>query len=177
MKVFITRHGQTDWNIEKKVQGRTDIELNSKGIEQAYQTKENLKEEKIDIIFCSPLKRAKQTANIINEDRNVPIIYDERLIEICYGENEGKIHDEFDYDGFWSIVNTHEYKNAENVNNFIKRVEGFMKELKKRKEENILIVTHNGVCRAINVYFKGIPEDNNLIKLGIKNCEVVKYNS
>ncbi len=176
MKILVTRHGQTDWNVEKRIQGRTDIELNNKGIEQAYQTKENLKNEKIDLIICSPLKREKQTADIINKDRNIPIIYDERLLEICYGENEGRLHDDFDYDGFWSIVNTHEYKDAENVNKFIQRAHNFLNDLKNRKEENILIVTHNGVCRAINTYFNGIPNDNNIIDLGIKNCEVVKYN-
>ena len=176
MKILVTRHGQTDWNVEKRIQGRTDIELNNKGIEQAYQTKENLENEKIDLIICSPLKRAKQTADIINKDRNMPIIYDERLLEICYGENEGRLHDDFDYDGFWSIINTHEYKEAENVNKFIQRVHNFLNDLKNRKEENILIVTHNGVCRAINTYFNGIPNDNNIIDLGIKNCEVVKYN-
>ncbi len=176
MKILVTRHGQTDWNVEKRIQGRTDIELNNKGIEQAYQTKENLKNEKIDLIICSPLKRAKQTADIINIDRNLPITYDERLLEICYGENEGKLHNDFDYDGFWSIVNTHKYKDAENVNEFIQRVHHFLNDLKNRKEENILIVTHNGVCRAINTYFNGIPEDKNIIELGIKNCEVVKYN-
>ncbi len=176
MKILVTRHGQTDWNVEKRIQGRTDIELNNKGIEQAYQTKENLENEKIDLIICSPLKRAKQTADIINKDRNIPIIYDKRLLEICYGENEGRLHDDFDYDGFWSIVNTHEYKDAENVNKFIQRVHNFLNDLKNRKEENILIVTHNGVCRAINTYFNGIPDDNNIIDLGIKNCEVVKYN-
>ena len=176
MKILVTRHGQTDWNVEKRIQGRTDIELNNKGIEQAYQTKENLENEKIDLIICSPLKRAKQTADIINKDRNIPIIYDERLLEICYGENEGRLHDDFDYDGFWSIVNTHEYKDAENVNKFIQRVHNFLNDLKNRKEENILIGTHNGVCRAINTYFNGIPNDNNIIDLGIKNCEVVKYN-
>ncbi len=177
MKILVTRHGQTDWNVEKRIQGRTDIELNNKGIEQAYKTKENLKNEKIDLIICSPLKRAKQTADIINIDRNITITYDERLLEICYGENEGKLHDEFDYDGFWNIVNTHEYKEAENVNKFIQRVHNFLNDLKNRKEENILIVTHNGVCRAINTYFNGIPEDKNIIELGIKNCEVVKYNT
>lgn len=176
MKILVTRHGQTDWNVEKRIQGRTDIELNNKGIQQAYQTKEILKNEKIDLIICSPLKRAKQTADIINIDRNIPIAYDERLLEICYGENEGKLHNDFDYDGFWSIVNTHEYQNAENVNEFIQRVHSFLEELKNRKEENILIVTHNGVCRAINTYFNGVPENKNIIELGIKNCEVVQYN-
>lgn len=54
MKILVTRNGQTDWNVEKRIQGRTDIELNKKGIEQAYKTKENLKNEKIDLIICSP---------------------------------------------------------------------------------------------------------------------------
>lgn len=174
-KIFVTRHGQTDWNAQKRIQGRTDIELNSKGIEQAYQTKEILKNTNIDLIICSPLKRAKQTADIINIDRNIPIIYDERLLEICFGENEGKNKYTFDYAGFWNIINTHEYKDAENVNEFIKKIGAFLDDIKRYKEENILIVTHNGVCRAINVYFNGIPEDKNLIKLGIKNCEVVSY--
>ena len=170
MKILVTRNGQTDWNVEKRIQGRTDIELNKKGIEQAYKTKENLKNEKIDLIICSPLKRAKQTADIINIDRNIPIIYDKRLLEICYGENEGRLHNDFDYDGFWNIINTHEYKDAENVNKFIKRVHDFLEHIKKYEQENILIVTHNGVCRAINIYFNGIPEDKNIINLGIKNC-------
>ena len=175
MRILVTRHGQTEWNVEKRIQGRTDIELNDKGIEQADHTKKNLENEKIDLIICSPLKRAKQTADIINKDRNIPIIYDERLLEICYGENEGRLHNDFDYDGFWNIINTHEYKDAENVNKFIKRVHDFLEDIKKYEQENILIVTHNGVCRAINIYFNGIPEDKNIINLGIKNCEVVKY--
>lgn len=175
MKILVTRHAQTDWNVEKRIQGRTDIELNNKGIEQAYQAKENLKNEKIDLIICSPLKRAKQTADIINIDRSIPIIYDERLLEICYGENEGRLHNDFDYDGFWNIINTHKYKDAENVNRFIKRVHDFLEDIKRYKQENILIVTHNGVCRAINIFFNGIPKDNNIINLGIKNCEVVTY--
>ncbi len=56
MKLLVTMHGQTDWNVEKRIQGRTDIELNNKGIEQAYQTKENLNNEKADLIICSSLK-------------------------------------------------------------------------------------------------------------------------
>ena len=175
MRILVTRHGQTNWNVERRIQGRTDVELNNKGIEQAYETKEKLKSENIDLIICSTLKRAKQTAEIINIDRNIPIIYDERLIEICYGEIEGKLHDDFDYDGFWNIVDTHEYKDAENVNNFIKRIYEFLNEIKKYKEKDILIVTHNGVCRAINTYFNGIPKDKDITNLGIDNCEVVEY--
>ena len=74
-----------------------------------------------------------------------------------------------------AVINTPKYKDAENVNDFLKRVYSILDDIKNYEEKNILIVTHNGVCRAINTYFNGIPEDNNLVKLGIQNCEVVNY--
>lgn len=89
MEILLTRHGQTEWNVLGKVQGRADIELNEKGIQQAEETGEALKNEKIDLIICSPLKRAKQTADIICKNRKIPIIYDEDVIERDFGEFEG----------------------------------------------------------------------------------------
>ncbi len=175
MKILVTRHGKTDWNEEGRLQGRTDIHLNSIGIEQAKETKEKLKNEKIDLIICSPLTRAKQTADIINEERNIPIRYDERLIEMCYGEYEGKIFEEIDYFDFWNISDLSKAQGAETINGLLKRVAEYIEELKNYKEENILLVTHNGICRAINAYFNGIPENNNILALGIKNCEFVEY--
>ncbi len=55
MEILLTRHGQTEWNLLKKVQGKADIELNEKGIQQAEETRDFLKNEKIDLILCSPL--------------------------------------------------------------------------------------------------------------------------
>lgn len=175
MKLLVVRHGQTDWNVQRKIQGRTDNPLNEVGKSQAYETKKLLKNEKIDLIICSNLKRAQQTAEIINESRNIPIKYDDRIIEISYGENEGKSASEFDYEGIWDIDKDIKYKDAENVKELIKRIYSFLDEIKEYDEKNILLVTHNGVCRVINTYFNGIPEDKNFIKLGIKNCEAVKY--
>ena len=60
MEILLTRHGQTEWNLLKKY--KADIELNEKGIKQAEETRDSLKNEKIDLILCSPLKRAIQTA-------------------------------------------------------------------------------------------------------------------
>ena len=68
MKILVTRHGQTDWNLDKKVQGKADIELNEKGRQQAEETKKLLDYKDIDLIICSPLIRARQTAEIINKE-------------------------------------------------------------------------------------------------------------
>ena len=74
MEILLTRHGQTEWNLLGKVQGKADIELNKKGMQQAEETRYYLENEKIDLILCSPLKRAVQTAEIINQGRNIPMI-------------------------------------------------------------------------------------------------------
>ena len=102
MKWYVIRHGQTDWNLENKVQGKADVSLNTKGVEQAEKTKEKLENEKIDLIICSTLARAKETAQMINKDRNIPIIYDDEISERDFGEFEGSKQDDFDFEGFWS---------------------------------------------------------------------------
>ena len=62
MKIYIIRHGQTDWNVQRKIQGTSDIELNSTGIKQSEEARKIVKELELDFIICSPLKRARKTA-------------------------------------------------------------------------------------------------------------------
>ena len=81
MRILITRHGQTDWNLQKKVQGRADISLNENGKNEAKEIHNKLKDEKIDLIISSPLDRTRETSELIRGDRDIPIILDERIIE------------------------------------------------------------------------------------------------
>lgn len=174
--IYITRHGQTDWNIKHKVQGKADIELNAVGKKQAIEVGKKLLAEKIDLIICSPLKRAKQTANLISEGRNIPIIYDENISERDFGEFEGKIKEDFDFNDFWSYKKNIKYKKAENIRNFFDRIYLFLDEvIEKYPNKNILLVTHGGVSIPVKCYFNGIPEDDNLLALALSNCEYFKY--
>lgn len=93
--LYIMRHGRTDWNALHKLQGRTDIPLNEQGREMAIAAHEEYKDVNIDICYCSPLIRAKETAEIVLSGRNIPIITDERLVEMCFGDYEG-IQNSFD---------------------------------------------------------------------------------
>lgn len=86
MKIYIVRHGKTDWNVSGLIQGKTDIPLNKIGEKQAEIAKEKI-EDKIDICFSSPLKRAIKTAQILSD---VNPIIDKRLVERNMGEFEGK---------------------------------------------------------------------------------------
>ena len=173
MKIYVTRHGQTDWNVQGKTQGRADIELNEVGINQAKQTREELKNVDIDLIICSPLKRAKKTAEIINEGRNIPIIFDDQIMERDFGEFEGE---KIKFDEFWDYNAHPRYEKAETIQEIISRISNFLDKIKEEyKDKNILIVTHGGVSIAINCYFKGIPEDGKLINYCLHNCEVQEF--
>lgn len=176
MKLIIVRHGQTNFNLERKLQGVTDNELNDNGKNQAEQTKEKLENETFDLILCSPLIRARQTADIINKERKVKIIYDERLIERDFGEFEGKYIKEYNVDEFWSYLQNKKYQKAENIREFLDRVYSFLDEIKEKyKNKNILIVAHAGISVAVECYFNGIPKDDKLVEIRLKNCKYRKY--
>lgn len=176
--IFITRHGQTNWNVQKKVMGRCDEPLNEVGLNQAKETRNNLLDTNIDLIICSPLKRAKQTAEIINEGRNIPIIYDDRIIERDFGEFEGKETKDFDFHGYWNYYKNEKYEFAENIQVFFNRVYNFLEDItEKYDNKNILIVAHGGISIPVACFFnQNIPEGS-LIEAGLVlgNCEVKEY--
>jgi broad specificity phosphatase PhoE len=170
-----------------KLQGRKDIELNEVGQEQAEMTRNKLKNEKIDLIISSSLKRAKQTAEIINKEFNVDILEEERLVERGYGDFEGitkielkemkkkdsRIEDACNY-----IKNISIY-NMETMQDLCKRIYDFLDEIThKYKDKNILLVTHGSASIPIKCYFMKYPLENLVDRekiKGLENCEVVKY--
>jgi len=178
MKILITRHGQTNWNVQKKVMGRCDEPLNEKGLEQAEETRNELLDKSIDLIICSPLKRAKQTAEVINRNRNIPVIYDDRIIERDFGEFEGLETKDFDFHGYWNYYKNDKYERAENIQEFFKRVYGFLDDIiEKYPDKNILVVAHGGISIPVSCYFsKNIPEGP-LVDAGLVlgNCQVASY--
>ena len=172
MNIYIVRHGQTDWNIQDLVQGSTDIELNTLGIEQANQVAEQLKNINFSVIYASPLTRTINTAKIINKYHNIDIITEKRIIERCFGNFEGTngLKNKFDY---WDYELNLDDNNVESVKILFKRIRDFLLEiyeLYKDTDTNILIVTHGGTAIAINAIINNIT--SNLFSLGIKNCEV-----
>lgn len=177
MRLLLTRHGQTDWNVAGKIQGKTDIELNETGIKQAEETREKLLGEKIDLIISSPLKRARKTAEIIGRGRNIPILFDKGIEERCFGKFEGKTAEEFDFDEIWNYKINKQYEDAESVGALFERVQGFLRKLKEEyQDKTVLLVTHGGVTVPIRATLEGIPEEMEVLRgLGIDNCEVKEY--
>ena len=153
--IYVTRHGQTDWNVQKKVMGRCDEPLNETGLAQAEETRKSLSDTPIDIIIC----------------------YD-RIIERDFGEFEGKETKDFDFHGYWNYYKNEQYQSAENIQSFFKRVYEFLEDItKKYKGKNVLVVAHGGISIPVNCFFnKRIPEGS-LVEAGLVlgNCQVATY--
>ncbi len=178
MKVYVVRHGQTEWNVQKKVMGRVDAPLTEIGIEQANEVSKNLENIDIDLIICSPLKRAKQTAEIINNNKNVPIIYDDRIIERYFGNLEGVSIDSINFNEYWDYYKNLNDNNIETMQEMFKRIYDFLDIIKEKYEDkNILLVTHGGVGMPINCYFQNSIPKGSLKEKGfqLKNCELKEY--
>lgn len=176
--IYLTRHGQTDWNAINRIMGTVDMPLNTLGLEQAKQKQNDLLEAKIDLIICSPLLRAKQTADIINKNRNIPIIFDDRICERNFGEFEGKTIEDFDFASYWDYYKNNHYDNSENVQDFFDRIYKLLDDIiLKYKDKNVLLITHGGVGMAVECYFKKEIPKGSLInsKISLDNCEIKKY--
>lgn len=188
MDILVTRHGQTDWNVLGKLQGKTDIELNNTGRMQAEEVGKSIQNERIDLIITSPLKRAKETAQIINKSLNVPIIEDERIIERGFGDYEGVTLVDFDKqkvlypqcNELWNYPLNVEINNVETMHDFFARVYNFFDEItEKYNDKRILVVAHGGTSVPIKCYFNKIQlnEFTNKKLLGnFSNCQVLKFN-
>ena len=182
MKIYVIRHGETDWNLKRKIQGNTDVELNKNGIEQAKKLKNILETYNIDIIISSPLKRARKTAEIINESIKCTIIFNENLRERGYGEFEGSAIEVLEKDEIIKSGALHnyfinkKYKGVEPIKDIFNRVKQTIDELKSEyKDKNILLVTHGATIAVIEACLNGIGEDGKIDKSNTKNCEIKTF--
>lgn len=160
MRLYFVRHGETDWNVGKRLQGRTDIPLNQKGVDLAKATGRALRDVPFSRAFTSPLRRAFKTAELILEGREVPIIPDRRIIEIAFGEYEGLCTREEGFEipdpGFLNFFhNPSEYQPPEGGESFeelMARTREFIQDITAREEweeERILITTHGAAVRGL----------------------------
>ena len=164
MKLYFIRHGETVWNTQAKLQGKSDIPLNEKGVALARVTGEALADVPFAAIYSSPLKRALQTAQLVAGDRDVPIVTDRRLEEISFGIWEGlschKDHYEIPSDSFQDFfLDPFGYQppaQGETVRHVCGRTADFLEELIRKmgkEESNVLISCHGCTLRALMNYF------------------------
>jgi len=161
MRITTIRHGETDWNRERKPQGSRDIELNEAGIMQAEKLAVRLANEPCDIIYTSDLLRAKKTAEIINTRHSVEIVASSQLRESSFGEFEGKtLNDPETVEAFGKFIN-------DRTPAYFAQVQNYLKEILICGKENVFIVAHFGTIRAIICGLLELHiEDRNLFTVG-----------
>lgn len=163
MRLYMMRHGETDWNKKHLWQGQTDIPLNAKGRYVAELTREGMKEIHLDIAFCSPLCRAKETAEIVLRGRNVPLIVDERIIEMGFGPLEGKDMRDVTDETRIFFEHPEQYvvpEDAEGFDEVLAREKSFLDELVANpayQDYNVLIATHGAALRGLMAVLEEKP--------------------
>ena len=175
MKIYLVRHGETDWNQAGRLQGQTDIALNAQGLEQAREAAERLKEVPFEIAFCSPLIRAKRTAETIIGDRKITLTTDERLRELNFGPWEGVDIRSIKDAASQPFTNPGSYippVGAESFAQLYKRSGEFVDQVLLPLEgtyETVLVVAHGGVNRSILNPVLNIPVDD-FWRMHMGNC-------
>lgn len=175
--IYLVRHGETYWNRKHIMHGQYDIPLTYKGVQQAKQLAIKLKQKHFDICYCSPLQRAKKTANeILIYHRNIPVIYDDRLMEIKKGLLEGErvasenmlLHEN---------PRTLDKYGIESKADFFLRVSSLLDEIiQKYPDKEILIVSHSGTVKMA-MFYANAPKkyvDEAYYDLHIKNCDCIE---
>jgi 2,3-bisphosphoglycerate-dependent phosphoglycerate mutase len=151
-ELLIIRHGETDWNRERRLQGHIDIELNALGLEQADRLGRALAQESLDVLISSDLKRARQTAEAIARYQKITVQPDRHWRERAYGDCEGLTYDD------WARVNPVEYaawknreldlipQGGESLRQFFQRIEAVAHTTAQQYSgQRIAVVVHGGV--------------------------------
>ena len=174
-KLLIVRHGKTEWNKLNMAQGRNDIPLNEDGILEAQELVKHINLENVDYCITSPLKRARQTAEILCTDK-IPITYDTRLVERSFGLLEGTHIDKDFIKKQWDYkLNTNEY-NIETIKECLARAGAFLNYINDYcYDDNVLVVSHGCLIKCLHYCIQGYDENADFQDFFPKNTTLYEY--
>ena len=152
-----------------------DEPLNEAGIIQAIKVGKEIRKLNVNKVYCSPIQRAKDTLKLFELNTNIPVIIENRIKERSMGKYEKVPFEDLKWDEFWNYNSDKLYPELETMKSVYERILEFLNELKSSKSnDNILLVTHGGISRAIYWYFNGIPENGNSSDIN-ENCKIYSY--
>lgn len=180
--LYIMRHGRTDWNDRHKLQGRTDIPLNAEGRQMAEKAAEEYRSVPLDVCWCSPLIRARETAEILLRGRDVPILTDDRLLELSFGSYEGLENSFSIPDCPVNVIfqapekYTASVGGAETFDELFARTGAFLREVidpLMKEGKDVLIVGHGVMNLSIISQVRNLPRKD-FWSTGIENCKMIR---
>lgn len=177
-RLYLVRHGETEWNRFSKVQGRTDTELSEEGIKQARLLAGRLAGEDIDFIYSSSLKRALKTAEIVADYKRCEIVKSDKYHEICLGPWEGMTINEIKekysehFRAYKEDPANFRLQGAETFMDLTERTYNAILDIvEHHKGSNILVVSHGTAIKAAIIRILGI-DIINYTKFRVDNASV-----
>lgn len=181
MKLYIIRHGQTDWNVQGKIQGRQDIPLNAAGRLQAQALAEGMRTRPVTAIYSSPQLRAMETAGAIAALQGVPVEQLPQLVEISYGQWEGRTAEDILttdrelYESWWQHPATVAPPGGETLNDVDSRCSQAWSMIRSSIKGDTAIVAHGGTLAHFIVHLlKGQPEAKEIV-VGNSSITTIDY--
>lgn len=178
-KIYLTRHGETEWNRQHRFQGNKDSNLTEKGILGAELLADRIEDIELDHIISSPLMRAYKTAEIARGSKDLEIITHNGFKEINLGDFEGMTYMDIkkEHTHLLSAIEedplNNRYPNGENLKEFYNRVIDTFKEvIEKHKNKTTLIVAHGGTIKCIEAYIRKFKLSNDWMGNVVKNCSL-----
>ncbi len=169
--LYLVRHGETEWNRQRRMQGRLDSKLTAEGREHARRNGELLAREAVEQMVVSPLGRTRETADLLRTGCAVPVTYDERLVERHCGAWEGLTIDEIEarYPDEWSARLRdpfhHRPPAGENLPDMLQRIAPLARQLATLPVRRLAIVSHGISGRVLLTHFLGLqPADANRVR-------------
>jgi broad specificity phosphatase PhoE len=164
--IVLIRHGETDWNIEGRYQGQADPPLNSKGLHQAHRLAKELINSAIEVLYTSPLKRTRQTAEVISQQLGIMPIDEPRYMEIDQGDWQTRLRSDIEnlYPDLFNAWQTDPWKvtppGGEHLSEVQSRVYAALDEsIQEYSNQKIGIVTHRIPIALIKVRYQGMDPD------------------
>jgi broad specificity phosphatase PhoE len=176
--IHLVRHGETDWNVEHRLQGWTDIPLNATGVRQARSAARALAGRDIGALISSDLSRARDTAELIAVETGVEVVIDPALRERNYGVAEGRLNSELEVqfddalDERWADPDF-TFAGGETRREVYLRLGAFLTELlASPPQHEIVLVSHGGAMRVARGFLEGLPVER-LPRWSFDNGEIV----
>ena len=196
MSILLARHGETDWNVERRIQGNTDIPLNENGIRQAHSLSSYLEREQrekgvpLSFVFTSPLKRAEETAEIVGKRLAVPVEVIPGLEEMDFGVCEGKswLQAKVEYaeeiEEWEENKRYHKIPGGESYQDVLERFFSAWSLIKKKlkeqpafslQEKDILLVTHGALIMLLLAMRDGQALADSFVRVKVENARAYSF--
>ena len=149
LKLYLVRHGQTFWNVEKRIQGQAESDLTPEGVRQSELLGKRLSQVEFDCIYVSPLRRTLQTLKAMSVNGDVPVVEDRELVEDLKRDYPEEI------ECFWTKPHAFNRATCETYKQVYDRGVEFVRSVvEKYKSGNILVVTHGAFLKILFTYFR-----------------------